>query len=152
MSPSPIAPVLTHPVITVLKPAHQKQLSGEVMKNIAKNMGVPVGDLPGDVQKEVDEQIKASLTDSIRELARVHVTQQVKGELTKAAPIQSIMADRIKGALTGVSLVSQNADAKAIMAENAKLLRAKYDALVAVQFTADQAFQILLTELGKPRR
>jgi hypothetical protein len=122
------------------------------MAEVARNMNVPVAQIPPDVSNEIDRQVKLALSESIRDVARVHVSQTVKGELSQGVSLQNVMQDRLKGALQGLTTVNAQAETSKILAENARLLRAKFDALKAVNFTDDQAFQMILTELGRPRR
>ena len=85
-------------------------------------------------------------------LARLDPAEQQARALSKQPPLGTMFNDRLRDALSGILQVRQNADALKIMQENATLLKMKYDAYVAAGFTADQGFQIVLTEIAKPRR
>ena len=149
-APKPFLPLI--PQLQVLPGAEEKKLFEAVRADVAKNMNVPLNQLPADVTNEIDRQVKSALSDSIRDVARIQVSQSVKGKLSQGVSLQNVMRDRLKGALTGLQTVNAQVETQQILAQNASLLRAKFDALKAVQFTDDQAFQIILTELGRPRR
>jgi hypothetical protein len=148
----PIHPVGLLQPIAVLPQNDEKTLRDKVLSDVAKNMGIQANAVPADVQAVVDQQVKQNLTRHVQDLARELSNRATKDKLTQAVNVKDLMAERLKGAHTGIEFVSQNNDVKKIMDQNAKLLKMKFDSLQAVGFTADQAFQIVLTELAKPRR
>jgi hypothetical protein len=58
------------------------------------------------------------------------------------------IGERLGSALAGVKVVSQSADLDKILAENAKMLKKKYEALKTAGFTEDQSFQLILAEVS----
>lgn len=150
---TPVAPVLQPlTAITVLPATEQKKIQNKVLREIAQNMGIGVGAIPADVKKVVTEQVKESLNNNIRSLTHEFVNREVKGKLTQSLDVMSTMDNRLKGALKGITHVSASQDVGKIMTENAKLLRKKFDALVQEGFSNEQAFEILIADLSKPRR
>jgi hypothetical protein len=140
------------PPITVLPDREETALNDKVLATVAKNMGVPPNAVPPDVKAVVKDQIKQTLNDRARDLTRELVAREVKGKLTQQVNTLAILDDRLKGAQVGIKHVAENAEVKQIMDHNARLLKMKFDSLVAVGFNQDQAFQIVLHELAKPRR
>ena len=150
--PRPTVPAGRAPAITVLPASQESALKNKVLSTIAANMGVPVANVPKDVQDIVSAQVKQSLADNVQAIVREVVGRQVKTQLTKSVDMLGVLDERLKGAQKGIEHVGQNEEVRKIMAENARLLRLKYTTLVEAGFTGDQAFQIVLTDLGKPRR
>jgi hypothetical protein len=148
----PLHPTNLGRLTAVLPDNDEQALKTKVLTEIAKNMGIATDAVPADVQAMVVEQVKYSLNRHVQDLARELASRAAKDKLTQEVNVKGLMEDRLKGASTGIKFVSQNNDVKQIMDENAKLLKMKYDALKAVDFSDDQAFQIVLTELAKPRR
>jgi hypothetical protein len=62
--------------------------------------------------------------------------------------VESALKGRLSSALKGVKLVSESADLQKMIDENAKMLFAKKQALENAGFSADQAFQLILTEVS----
>ena len=147
-----IPPMAIGKPLQVLPVNQEKQLRDGVFAEVAKNMNVAPAQVPPDVSAEIDRQVKVALSDSVRDVARVHVSQSVKGALSQGVNLANVMQDRLKGALAGLQTVTAQNETKLILDQNAALLRAKFTSLKTAGFTDDQSFQIIVTELGRPRR
>lgn len=62
--------------------------------------------------------------------------------------INAILGGRLSNALKGVQLISQSADLKQMINENAKILFLKKQALETAGFSTAEAFQLILAEVS----
>jgi hypothetical protein len=137
--------------LSVLPAAEEKRLKDQVLNDLSKNLGMAVTAMSPELQQTVEHEIQRSVAESVQDLVSEFAEQQARA-LSKQPQLGTLFNDRLRDALSGILQVRQNADALKIMQENAKLLKMKYDSYVAAGFTTDQSFQIVLTEMAKPRR
>jgi hypothetical protein len=135
-------------MISVLPPDEEARLKSRLATEVSKSLGVPVASLPADVQALVDEQLSRSLADGAHEIV-ADVAERVARDAVAKTNVGALLADRLSHTLNGILQVRQNDNVQKIMAENARLLKMKHDSYVSAGFSADQAFQLILTELGK---
>jgi hypothetical protein len=146
------APRITLKPLSVLPTTEEKKITDSIINDLAKNMGVQPRSIPKALSDTVASTVKEALSENAKDLTRNFALRKAREALSKSTNTMAMLDDRVKGALKGISHVGQNTDVKKIMQENAKLLKMKFDNLVAVGFSPDQAFQIVLAELSKPRR
>jgi hypothetical protein len=135
--------------IRVLTDVEDARLRETVKARLAKNLGMPTPGLADAFSKLVDEQVTIALDEQARRLARDVAVSQARAKLTQHVDVAAAVSTRLGAALTGVKQVSGNPDAKRVMDESARLVRMKFESLVAAGFSEDQAFQLLLTESAR---
>jgi hypothetical protein len=99
---------------------------------------------------EMSKIIDDTATTVAGTLTKQNVTKkaiQVGKELFRDVDHAKAIGDRLSSALKGVQLVSQSADLKKMLEENAKMLFAKKKALVDAGFTETEAFQLIVAEV-----
>jgi hypothetical protein len=99
---------------------------------------------------EMSKIIDETATTVAGTLTKQYVTKkalQVGKELFRDGDHAKAIGDRLSSALKGVQLVSQSADLKKMLEENAKMLFAKKKALVDAGFADTEAFQLILAEV-----
>jgi hypothetical protein len=105
-----------------------------------------VTSLPPKISRAIDE----TATTVAGTLTKQNMTKkavQVGKELFRDVDHAKAIGDRLSSALKGVQMVSQSADLKKMLEENAKMLFAKKKALVDAGFTDTEAFQLILAEV-----
>ncbi len=99
---------------------------------------------------EISKTIDETATTVAGTLTKQNMTKkalQVGKELFRDGDHAKAIGDRLSSALKGVQLVSQSADLKKMLEENAKMLFAKKKALVDAGFTETEAFQLIVAEV-----
>lgn len=99
---------------------------------------------------EISKTIDETATTVAGTLMKQNMTKkalQVGKELFRDGDHAKAIGDRLSSALKGVQLVSQSADLKKMLEENAKMLFAKKKALVDAGFTETEAFQLIVAEV-----
>lgn len=152
--PLPVNPVNPLNSVIAVNPVTVKPLQDKISLQLEadykKRLGVPV--LPAEITQAItraarDAATRATARNLEREAAGVART------FYQADRVDLLIADRLKAARDGMASVTKSPDLGTIIAENAKLLRKKWQALVDAEFTEDQAFQLILAEVeGKAAR
>ncbi len=125
-----------------------KMLSDRMKTSTTAKLKLPAGtQLPGTVTTDLDKRA-TEIADRIweNEISKDGIREA--RNLFQVTNIPAAVGARMQDALAGMKSVSQNADLQNILAENAKMLKQKYDALVAAGFTKAEAFDLLKIELA----
>ena len=140
----PSVPRFTVPV----SPAMLKDIQGKVENEFRKTMGI--GDavpLSDDAKKAIAEAVKAASEQQtaaqVSRIAAKHAAQT----LGRGVQINEALKSKLEVGLEGIKAVGASNEYQNILKENARMLKAKYDALVAVGFTAEQAFKLIEAEV-----
>lgn len=136
----------------VIPATEESKLKQRVMAEVAKNIGVPTTSLPPSLETLVEERVETALNHNVTDLVSNIIDRFIPESVLKQTNLSQLINNRLKEALSGLQRVRQNEDALKIMQENAQLLKNKYDAYVTAGFTAEQSFELILAEMGKPRR
>lgn len=125
-----------------------KVISEQMQKSALAKIRLPAGrPLPAAVVTDLDKKAK-SIADRIWDTELSKEGLREARTAFQAVNVPAAVTARMKDALSGLKSVSQSADLQNILAENAKMLKAKYDALVAAGFPAAEAFELLKVELA----
>jgi chemotaxis regulatin CheY-phosphate phosphatase CheZ len=133
----------------VFKPLEAK-IYAQLETDYKKRLGVPV--LPPDIVQ--------AITSASKEAASRATTRNLEREASSVArtffqvdKIDALIGNRLKAAKDGMASVTNSPDLGTIIAENAKLLRRKWQALVDAGFKEEQAFELIRAEVeGKAAR
>lgn len=115
----------------------------------ARRLNVDEQDISGESRAALATSVRRVLeeqfTGAFEDAARQSVTEMVRGP-----ELGGSLASKLAVGAQLVSLVTADAQFQDILAKNAQMQKAKYDAYVTAGFTEDQAFRLLEAEvLGK---
>jgi hypothetical protein len=122
-----------------------------VAEHLSSGLGIDPQNVPSGLAEAIQRQVRTALTDNIHTAIRTEASREVKDQLGKQLDIDNLINRRVGGALKGIAALGSNNDTKLLLDENARLLKLKFDALVTAGFTDDQAFSVILAELGRPK-
>jgi len=125
-------------------PTIVSSIKAKLEEDLKKRLKAP--SLSPEISKIIDD----TATTVAATLTKQNVTKkalQVGKELFRDGDHAKAIGDRLSSALKGVQLVSQSADLKKMLEENAKMLFAKKKALVDAGFADTEAFQLILAEV-----
>lgn len=151
MPQRPINPTINPslPRFTVPLPAAKlAEIQGKVEKEFKQAMGLEAAaSLSEDAKKAVSEAVKAAseqqIAAQVSRIAAKHAAQT----LGKGVQINEALKSKLQVGLEGIKAVGESNEYTNILKENARMLKAKYDALVNAGFTGEQAFKLIEAEV-----
>lgn len=134
----------------IVSPNQKLKIDQATTEKVAKALNLQVAKLPQGVKDIIAAQTESLISENVSSIARTIASQEVKGALGQTN-IQDRIDARFGLAATSLAELTKHKQVQQALKENAKLLKMKFDALVEVGFKDDQAFQVILTELARPR-
>lgn len=151
MPPRPPKPPIgsSLPRFTVPLPtAKLTEIQGKVEKEFRQSMGIDAATaLSEDAKHAIAEAVKvASEQQSAAQVSR-SAAKHAAQILGKGIQINEALKSKLQVGLEGIKAVRESNEYLDILKENARMLKAKNDALVAAGFTAEQAFKLIEAEV-----
>jgi hypothetical protein len=137
---SPITPSIR------FNPTDTEKVVKAALESLAKKLNVPIAQLPPDIKSTVEAVAQSTLDARAKTIIGKDVDGAVKSELLRGVKPLDMLTERMQAAQTGIAHIAGDANVDSILADTAKLLKKKFDALHAVGFTDEQSFSLLLAE------
>jgi acetolactate synthase small subunit len=142
------------PWIEAVGQGELEQIASDILAQVPqeKRGGTDEQTLRHLVRKELSYAVGNQLQQEVRAASDKRVAQIFGRESpTQREPAVEVQA-RLEKAKAGIAQISTATDVDEILASSAMLMRKKFDALTAAGFSEEQAMQILLAEIAKPKR
>lgn len=131
-----------------------EKLENRIRKQLEKDYRKRLGtrSLPDDVKKGISSAARTAAQRATKRNLEVEALKIAKS-FYQPTSVADLIAGKLGQAKQGVNAVSKSADLDAILKENAKMLRKKWQALVSAGFSEDESFQLIKAEVeGKAAR
>ncbi len=120
---------------------------GAATRSVAKTMGVTVAQLSSDVKAAIKTATINALNVRAKAIIQRDVDTAVKSKVLAGVSALQMLDDRVMAASQGIAQIAGDAKVDAVLADTAKLLWKKYNALKTAGFTPTQAFDLLHAEV-----
>ena len=119
----------------------------EAQNTVAKKMGIPVAQLSKEVTDAINTATASAMNLRTKTIIQRDVDSAVKGALLQGAKPLDMLDARVSAAKDGIGHIVADAKVGQVLADTAKLLYKKFDALKNAGFTDTQAFDLVLAEV-----
>lgn len=120
---------------------------GEAAKSVAGKMGIAVDKLPDQVMEAIKTAATSAMNTRTKALIQRDVDMAVKETVLQGVKPLDMLDARVNAAKEGIAHITQDAKVDAVLADTAKLLWKKFQALKTAGFTDPQAFDLVLAEV-----